>query len=169
MKSKVVSDDTAQNNTVLLNLQVPLGVLLFNENKTDQMCSIMKSLHNYVPKKTYKLTYHLPDEDFTVNEDFHHRILLGGDQLTVCRTRGARLARSHDDEPTQHFDGFIPVAEDWHTRMTMMRVSVYRCCVIVIYINYIGYLETTVFQQVCSTERNTLPVEEFTEQNCCPW
>ena len=95
----------------------------FNENKTDEMCSILKSLHQYVPKRSYKLTYHLPEQDFVCTEESHHRILLGGDQLTTCRCRGAQSARCHEDESTERFDGLIPVTEDWHARMTLMRVS----------------------------------------------
>ena len=87
------------------------------------MCSIMKSLHHYVPSKSYKLTYHLPEEDFICNEESHHGILLGGDQLTACRSWGAQSARCHEDESNERFDGFIPVTEDWHARMTLMRVS----------------------------------------------
>jgi len=68
------------------------------------MCSIMKSLHNYVLKKIYKLTYRLSGEDFVTNGDYHHRILLGGDQLTVCRTRGAQLVHSHDNESSECLD-----------------------------------------------------------------
>jgi len=84
----------------------------------------MKSLHEYVPKKSYKLTFHLPEEDFVTDENSYHRILLGGDQLTTCRSPGARSARRHDNVTSEHFDGLIPVTEDWHARMTLMRVEV---------------------------------------------
>ena len=105
-----------------VTLQVPLGVQLLNENKTDEMCLIMKNLHKDVPKKTYKITYHL-NEDFDCTEECYHRILFGGDQLTVCRARGAKFARANDDLSDERFDGLIPVTEDWHARMTLLRVS----------------------------------------------
>ena len=88
------------------------------------MYSIMKSLHQYVPKKTHRLTFHLPEEEFVVDEDSYHRILLGGDQLTTCRSRGARSVRRRDDATSERFNGLIPVTEDWHARMTLMRVSI---------------------------------------------
>jgi len=58
-------------------------VQLFKKNKTDEMCSIMKVLQNYVPKQKYNVTYHLTEE-FVAQEDCYHRILFGGNQLTVC-------------------------------------------------------------------------------------
>jgi len=88
------------------------------------MCSIMKSLQKYVPKRTYQVTYHLSeDNEFVVNEECYHRTLFGGDQLTVCRSRGAQSARCADDVSDERFDGLVPVTEDWHARMTLMRVS----------------------------------------------
>ena len=104
--------------------KVPLGVQLCNENKTDEMCSIMKVLQNYVPKQQYSVTYHLAEE-FVTKEECYHHILFGGDQLTVCRARGAQSARFHDDESEERFEGLIPVTEDWHARMTLMRVSLH--------------------------------------------
>ena len=104
-------------------MQVPLGVLFYDENKTVDMCSIMKHLHKYVPRKCCNVTYHLPDEDITCAEEFYHRILFGGDQLTVSRCRSAQSARCHDDQPEERFEGLIPVTEDWHARQTLMRVS----------------------------------------------
>ena len=88
-----------------LYVQVPLGVMFYNENKTDEMCLTMKDLHKYVPTQTSQVTYHLPDEDFICSEQSYHRILFGGDQLTVCRSRGAQFARSLDDMPQERCDG----------------------------------------------------------------
>ena len=33
---------------------VPLGVQLLNENKVDEMCAIMKNMHEYVPKAAHQ-------------------------------------------------------------------------------------------------------------------
>ena len=89
------------------------------------MCSIMKGLHKYVPKRSYQVTYHLPEDgDFVVTENCFHRTLFGGDQLTVCRSCSAQSARCNDDISEERFDGLIPVIEDWHARMTLMRVRV---------------------------------------------
>ena len=122
-KSDVVSVIAVLIMFDLKILQVPLGILFFNENKTDEMCSVLKDLYKYVPKKNCKVTYHLPDQDFECSEELHHRTLLGGDQLTVSRCRSAKMARCNEDIPEERFDGFIPVVEDWHARLTLMRVS----------------------------------------------
>ena len=102
-------------------MQVPLGVQLFNENKTNEMCLIMQNLHKYVPTKLIQKRY---DTDMVCEEGHYHKILFGGDQLTVCRSRGAQAARSNDD-PTINvacLGGLVPVTEDWHARMTLLRV-----------------------------------------------
>ena len=104
---------------------MPLGVQLLNENKTDEMCCIMQNLHKYVPTKKYQKTYQLPEDDLVCNEECYHRILLGSDQLTVSRSRSAQGARCNDDQPVQRLDGLVPVTEDWHARMTLMRVRLY--------------------------------------------
>ena len=49
-------------------------------------------------------------------------ILFGGDQLTVCRSRGAQAARCNDDVAVERLDGVTPVTEDWYARLTLMRV-----------------------------------------------
>jgi len=82
----------------------------------------MKVLQRYVPKQKYNVTYHLAEE-FVAQEDCYHHILFGGDQLTVCRARGVQSARFHEDESEERFEGLLPVTEDWHARMTLMRVS----------------------------------------------
>ena len=84
----------------------------------------MRNLHKQDPKKTYKVTYHL-DEDFDCTKECYHRILLGGDQLTVCHARGTKFACANDLSD-ERFDGLIPVTEDWHARMTLLRVSANR-------------------------------------------
>lgn len=69
--------------------QVPLGVQLKNENKCDEMVDIVESLQEYVPmRKTSKQQQLSTGEISTVIDTYCHRILLGGDQLTVARVRG---------------------------------------------------------------------------------
>ena len=106
---------------------MPLGVQFLNENKTHEMCSIMKNLHKYVPTRKYQKTYQLPDKDFVCDEECYHRILFGGDQLTACRSRSVQSARCNDDQPVERLDGLLPVTEDWHARMTLMRVRLCIC------------------------------------------
>ena len=52
-----------------------------------------------------------------------HSILFGGDQLTVARIRGAQSIRATHAKKVDRFEGIVPVIEDWHSRMTFMKVS----------------------------------------------
>ena len=112
------------------------------------MCAIMKDLHKYVPEERFKMSYHLPDENFVCEQECYHRILFGGDQLTACRCRGAQSARINDDDTAERLIGLVPVAEDWHARLTLMRVIISKH----IYHNHLcitinpGYLETIICQ-----------------------
>ena len=92
--------------------------MLSNETST-QICT----------KKQFKVTYHLPGEDFVSTEVNHHRILFGGDQLTVCRSCVAKFACSHDDKHEERYrcEGLILVVEDWYARLTLMKVKQLIC------------------------------------------
>ena len=54
-----------------------------------------------------------------------HPILFGGDQLTAARGRGAKKAKVHSDSPATRLDGLVPVAEDWHAKLTVLEVRMY--------------------------------------------
>ena len=112
---------------------MPLGIHLLNENKVDEMCMIMKSLHKYVPKATHQITY---QDNSPISEEFFHGVLFGGDQLTVCRSRAAQAARCNDDNPVERLEGLIPVVEDWHARLTLMRVGYIMLHVL----NFVAYI-----------------------------
>jgi L1 cell adhesion molecule like protein len=102
---------------------VPLGVDLKNENKLDEMCEIMDRLHKYVPTIRSEECIVLPDgsEIQTIKTDVWET-LFGGDQLTVARARGARSIRGNHHTSEEQLGGLFPVIEDWHTRMTLMKV-----------------------------------------------
>ena len=85
-------------------LQVPLGVQLLSDNKTNQTSLIMRNLHKYVPKKTYKVTYHL-DEDIDHSEECYHCILFDRGQLIVCHAYGEKFARTNDNLSDEQFYG----------------------------------------------------------------
>ena len=109
--------------------QVPLGVHLKDENKLNDMVDILDELHKYVPmvKTTETFDTAGPSGSWEVAEidvcHFHH-ILIGGDQLTVARVRGSQRARRNSNNGKSRFEGFVPVIEDWHTKMCAMKVSV---------------------------------------------
>ncbi|KAL5510365.1 hypothetical protein EMCRGX_G005898 [Ephydatia muelleri] len=106
---------------------VPLGVLLKNENVLDDMVDILDALHKYVPKKTSIQSVDICEESGatrTMDLQIHHfhHILLGGDQLTVARVRGSQGIVSNSYNGSERIEGFIPVIEDWHTKMCYMQV-----------------------------------------------
>lgn len=70
--------------------------------------------------------YYIPSIDETVQvcKASLHPILMGGDQLTCStRARGAKKAKVNDDSPTSRLDGLVPVAEDWHTKVLLLKVN----------------------------------------------
>eukprot|EP00731_Ephydatia_muelleri_P034686 Em0072g4a len=107
---------------------VPLGVLLKNENKLDDMMDILDGLHKYVP--SIRTIQHFEDPEDTSGEpevtdieiDHFCQILIGGDQLTAARVRGSQSIRRNSDNGRMRLDAFIPVVEDWHTKMCFMQV-----------------------------------------------
>ena len=110
--------------------QIPLGVLLKNENVIDDMVHILDALHKYVPTTTSNKTVQICEESEAIRAldiDIHHfrHILLGGDQLTVARIRGTQCALSNSENGSERLEGFIPVIEDWHTKLCYMQVNLY--------------------------------------------
>ncbi|KAL5467435.1 hypothetical protein EMCRGX_G031658 [Ephydatia muelleri] len=103
---------------------VPLGVLLKNENKLDEMVEIMDELQKYIPSKTTVQVFDDGNGDVERME-IHHLspIVLGGDQLTTARAIGSQRMRKNSHETTRRLVGFIPVTEDWHTKVCFMKAS----------------------------------------------
>ncbi len=60
-----------------------------------------------------------------INNTMFLKTLFGGDQLTVAQIRGAQALRDTHSDPTDRFEGLVPVLEDWHSRMTLMKVPIY--------------------------------------------
>lgn len=55
---------------------------------------------------------------FVSMEDLSPNIF-GSDQLTVCHHHSTQSACCNDDVSEEYLDGYIPVTEDWHVRMTV--------------------------------------------------
>ena len=51
-----------------------------------------------------------------------HRCLMGGDQLTAARGRGAQPIRENGGDPICHLEGFQMFSLDWHTKMNLLQV-----------------------------------------------
>ena len=93
-----------------------------NENKLDEMVDILDELHKYVPSlRTMQRFEYSGDGEAEVAEiDVDHfcHIPFGGDQLTVARIQGCQNIRCKNaDNGRMRLDAFIPVLEDWHTKM----------------------------------------------------
>lgn len=90
---------------------------------------ILDGLHKYVP--SIRTIQHFEDPEDTSGEpevtdieiDHFCQILIGGDQLTAARVRGSQSIRRNSDNGRMRLDAFIPVVEDWHTKMCFMQVS----------------------------------------------
>ena len=97
-----------------------------NENKLDEMVEILDDKHKYVPYKALDATTTVPDHQsdiqVTVCHRNLHKILFGGDQLTVARVRGAQGMREGSQNAIGRLEGVIPVAEDWHTKLCLIEV-----------------------------------------------
>lgn len=63
-------------------------------------------------------------EEEVLHNDRFHQVLLGGDQVTVARARSCQRGRGNSDSGVCKLNGFIPVAEDWHTGVILLTVSV---------------------------------------------
>ena len=106
-------------------MQVPLGVILKNENKGDEMVDIMAYLHQYVPSINCSEKKVISTGETILEEKAKfHQILVGGDQLTVVRARSAIKVKVNSHTPSKKLSGIIPVVEDWHAKANFLGVSV---------------------------------------------
>ena len=98
-----------------------------NENKYSEMIDIISDLHQYVPIMETSITTDPSVDPETVDQPTSeklHPLLFGGDQLTAARARGCQELRINSDTSTGRLQGLIPVAEDWHTTVTLLVVSI---------------------------------------------
>ena len=88
-----------------------------------------RKTHNYVPTNRSKgeLTLLNGHTIPALDDTQFFQTLLGGDQLTVAMVRGTVGRQRTHDKPLDHLDEILPVVEDWHARMTLMKVHlIYR-------------------------------------------
>ena len=105
-------------------MQIPLGVLLKNENKGSDMVEILAHLHQYVPTRDYEEEVYIRsiNETVAVHKSEVRRLLFGGDQLTAARAHSALKAMSNATTATKRLEGIVPVVEDWHTQVCFLDV-----------------------------------------------
>ena len=101
-----------------------MGVLLYSENKLDEMSKILEHFMQFVATVPKEGRVLLPNGSFLDYDNTRFfRILVGGDQLTAARIRGTQAQRHLQDKAVDRLEGVIPVVEDWHARMALMKVS----------------------------------------------
>ena len=83
-----------------------------------------------VPSVEMEKNITLPNgNSISVDDTRYFPILFGGDQMTVARVHGVQLLRvteaKHVTEAKRadRYEGIVPIIEDWHTRMTIMKVK----------------------------------------------
>lgn len=108
------------------NMQVPLGVQFKNETKGDDMVDIMSHLHQYVPTVDCSDSTSLSEYKSSDDVKFH-RVLIGGDQLTAARARSSQRHMANALTPVDRLEGLVPMAEDWHTKASLLGVSINLC------------------------------------------
>ena len=96
-----------------------------NENKVDEMVTILDELHKYVPttRNVMEVLVPIETESDIIEVDNFHQILLSGDQLTVVRSCSAQALRQNSENGRTQLQGFEPTIEDWHAKMCFMEVS----------------------------------------------
>lgn len=92
------------------------------------MVEILHHLHQYVPTIEYQEEFLIPSigQVVQVSKATLSPVLLGGDQLTAARIRGAKKAKVSSDLPVERLEGIVPVAEDWHTKMNFLGVGAHK-------------------------------------------
>ena len=92
------------------------------------MIEILSHLHQYVPIKKHTSLVYVPSKDVIVSLESAtvKQLLIGGDQLSTARARGAIKAMANATTPNKRLDGFIPVVEDWHAQVVILEVNCVR-------------------------------------------
>ena len=88
------------------------------------MVSNMEHLHQNAPAIHREERADIPctEDQITLQVDEFHHILMGRDQLTVARARGAQRIRENSESASEYLQGLIPIVEDWHAKQCLMGV-----------------------------------------------
>ena len=134
------------------------------------MVDIMSHLHQYVPTVKYTEDITIPggEEGVQIPKALFHKILFGGDQLTVARARGAQRIRMNSMSPQTRLEGLIPCIEDWHTKLNLLGVnnSVYKQPTYSLFSP--GYLEVFLLHEVCCRAQYTVSTSQSRPSyKCC--
>lgn len=110
-----------------------MGIILKSETSHAEMIEILEDLHQYVPRVSStsekSVTVDGTEEVSSIFQDTFHKILLGGDQLTAARVRGAKKVRSDSERPLHRLEGLEAACEDWHAKGVLLGVSASKSCI----------------------------------------
>ena len=91
----------------------------------EDMVDILAHLHQYVPALTLMQKTQVKNDETPEEHTIFHPILVGGDQLTVARSRSAIKVKSNSETPLRKLSGIVPVVEDWHAKANFLGVCKY--------------------------------------------
>ena len=86
----------------------------------EDMTEILEHYQAYVHSVNCEVV--IPEKG-TVQDKRFLTTLVGGDYLSVARTRGAQVVRSTSELTKHTLSGIFPVAEDWHAKVCLMEVG----------------------------------------------
>ena len=66
-------------------------------------------------------------EAHTEQLDHFSHVLIGGDQLTAARVRGADRVMGNSNNGQERLEGLVPVVEDWHAKVCFLQVRSCHC------------------------------------------
>lgn len=104
-------------------------MLPYSEINYEDMIKCLEAIQVYVPATDVEREVTIPnktgpDTVMKITDQQHKMTLVGGDQLTVARMRGAQKIRGNSETSQQRLDGILPVAEDWHAKMCFLEVNI---------------------------------------------
>ena len=129
-----------------MGYEIPIGVQLQNENKLDEMSIILEKFMDLVPTLSKTTTKVLPNgEELEMDDTKFFQLLITGDLLTAFTAMGTQTLRKTEKEAVDRLEGLIPVSDNWHARMALMKVIIVHNSlqIILLLLLLIVYLEET--------------------------
>ena len=87
----------------------------------------MMVLHKYVPVEQSSTTVMVNGTEHIVEREKLYPICFGGDQLSAAHYQGSIVIRCNSMTPSKRLEGLIPIFEDWHTEVTLLKVGLHTC------------------------------------------
>ena len=87
-------------------------MLPYSEVKYEDMIKCLEDIQVYVPSTDIEREVTIPNKSgpdtvMKIRDQQHKMTLVGGDQLTIARMRGAQRIRGNSETSQQRLDGFL--------------------------------------------------------------